>query len=267
MLRSESELPSTRNARLISPEKLIALYTAMVRCRMTAEAAGLHLRQQPCGEAAYASAAADLDRKDSLHAGPRHALAGLVRGVTIQRTIAALARAGRTRKSAANDLAAACVSATKHKAAGKNAVAMAFVADTDAPVSAWKKSLAQAARRSLPVVFVSLRAEGEAPAFLGLDTIPAEGMAFGVPIITVDGNDAVAVYRVAYESLIRARQLSNPTLIDCICLKEDGVAVMESFLHARNLLTPARKRSIRIRLRKEVNAASGSSLNTSKKRQ
>lgn len=251
---------------MISPEKLIALYTAMLKCRLTAEAVD-QMKQQQCGEAAYAAAVADLERKDTLHAGPSHALAGLVRGATIQRTIAALSRAGRVRKSAADDLAAACVSAKRHKAAGKKAVAMVFIGDAAASVSAWKKSLMQAARRSLPVVFVSLRSEGETPAFLGSDTIPAEGMAFGVPIITVDGNDVVAVYRVAYESLTRARQLSNPTLIDCLCLKEDGLDVMESFLHARSLLTPAQKRSIRTRLRKEVNAASCSSLETSKKRQ
>jgi len=252
---------------LISPEKLITLYTLMVKCRMTAEAAGLQRKQHLCGEAAYAAAAADLERKDTLHADSSHALASLVRGATVQRTIAALSRANRTRKSAADQLAAACVSAKKHKAAGKNSVAMVFAGDAGAPVSAWKKSLDQAARRSLPVVFISLRTAGEAPAFLGSSAIPAEGMAFGVPVITVDGNDAVAVYRVAYEALTRARQLSNPTLIDCICLKEDGLAVMESFLHARNLITPAQKRSIRTRLRKEVNAASGSTRETSKERQ
>jgi TPP-dependent pyruvate/acetoin dehydrogenase alpha subunit len=36
-----------------------------------------------------------------------------------------------------------------------------------------------------------------------------------VPAISVDGNDAVAIYRVASESISRARQGRGPTLIDC----------------------------------------------------
>jgi TPP-dependent pyruvate/acetoin dehydrogenase alpha subunit len=252
---------------LISPEKLIALYTAMVKCRMAAEAAGLAPQEHPCSEAAYAAAAADLERKDTLHAAPRHALAALVRGASIPRTIKALRLGRRTRKGKAGLLDAACVAARWLKAGKKGAVAMAFAGDAELPPSAWMKALSQAARRSLPVVFVSLRTEGEAPAFLGTAAIPAECMAFGVPVITVDGSDAVAVYRVAYESLSRARQLSNPTLIDCLCLDEDGVALMERFLKARNLLTPAKKRFIRTKLRTEFQAASASPAGTSKERQ
>ncbi|MDR3742085.1 MAG: thiamine pyrophosphate-dependent enzyme [Terracidiphilus sp.] len=252
---------------MISPEKLIALYTAMVKCRMTAEAAGLDPQEHPCSEAAYAAATADLERKDTLHAAPRHALAALVRGASIQRTLKALSPGRRTRKGTEDTLETACVAARRHKAGKKGAVAMAFASDAELPASVWKKALTQAARRSLPAVFVSLRAEGEAPAFLGSKSIPPECMAFGVPVITVDGNDAVAVYRVAYESLTRARQLSNPTLIDCICLDEDGIALMERFLQTRNLLTPAKKRSIRTRLRAELKTASASSAGTSKERQ
>lgn len=229
---------------MISHEKLIALYTAMVECRMALEAAGLRTHDGACGEAAYA-AAADLVRGDTLHATPRHALARLARGTVFARAVAELRRSAQTRKSAETSLAEACEAAQRHKRAKKGRVSMVFACDTEARPGAWKKTLALAARRGLPVLFVSLRSAGEAPVFLGSETIPAEAMAFGVPIITVDGNDAVAVYRVAYESLSRARQLSNPTLIDCVCDGADGIAAMETWLSARGLLTPAKKRAIR----------------------
>jgi pyruvate dehydrogenase E1 component alpha subunit len=40
--------------------------------------------------------------------------------------------------------------------------------------------------------------------------------AYGFPGITVDGNDAVAVWRVTQESIHRARTGAGPTLIECV---------------------------------------------------
>jgi TPP-dependent pyruvate/acetoin dehydrogenase alpha subunit len=248
---------------LIPHEKLIALYTSMLKCRLAAEAAGT----QSSGEAAYAAAPADLQRKDTLHAAPRHALARLTRGAATARTIAALKRARRARNGSAEMLAKAVDAARRHKAAKNKSIAMVFAGDAEAPAGAWKKSLAAAAKRSLPVLFVSMRTAGEAPAFLDTETIPTEAIAFGVPIITVDGNDAVAVYRVAYESLSRARDLSNPTLIDCLCKTGDGVKTMETWLGTRGLLTPYKKRAITATVRSEFTQASSSHTGTSKEKQ
>jgi len=39
--------------------------------------------------------------------------------------------------------------------------------------------------------------------------------AYGIPGITVDGNDIVAVWRVTQESIHRARSGAGPTLIEC----------------------------------------------------
>ncbi len=239
---------------MIPHEKLIALYTVMVKCRMALEAAGLCAHGEVGGEAAYAATAVDMGRGDTLHATPRHALARLARGTTFARAVAELQRSIRAHKGAETQLAAACEAAQSHKQAKKSRVAVVFAGDAEATANAWKKALAQAARRSLPLLFVSLRSAGEAPVFLGSETISPEAMAFGVPIITVDGNDAVAVYRVAYESLSRARQLSNPTLIDCICDGADGIAAMEKWLGARDLLTPEKKRAIRAAVRAGLTA-------------
>ena len=243
---------------MISPEKLHALYATMVKCRLALETVGLSKRGTGCGEAAYAAAAADLGRGDTLHATSQHALARLARGAAFARTVVELERATRARTGAETQLAAACEAAQSHKRAKKGRVAMVFAGDAEARAGAWKKALTLAARRGLPMLFVSLRSAGEAPVFLDSETVPVEAMAFGVPLITVDGNDAVAVYRVAYESLARARQLSNPTLIDCVCDGADGIAAMEAWLGTRGLLTPAKKRSIRASVRAGITASPSS---------
>jgi TPP-dependent pyruvate/acetoin dehydrogenase alpha subunit len=39
--------------------------------------------------------------------------------------------------------------------------------------------------------------------------------AYGIPDVTVDGNDVIAVYEAVYEALVRARKGQGPTLIEC----------------------------------------------------
>jgi hypothetical protein len=236
---------------LISREKLLELYTAMMKCRMAAQAAAVTPGEQGCAEATYAGVALDLARTDTLHAAPRHALAGLVRGAAVRRTLLALDRSKRTPRVAADPLGAACDAARKHKTAKKQSIAVVFCGDTEATAAQWKRSLGLTARRGLPVVFVSLRSAGEAPAFLGTPTVTPETMAFGVPLITVDGDDLVAVYRVAFESMARARQLRIPTLIDAVTASgADCIKTMEAWLGARDLFRPA----LRLRIRRDFSA-------------
>jgi TPP-dependent pyruvate/acetoin dehydrogenase alpha subunit len=40
-------------------------------------------------------------------------------------------------------------------------------------------------------------------------------MAYGIPDVTVDGNDVIAVYEAVHEALSRARKGAGPTLIEC----------------------------------------------------
>jgi TPP-dependent pyruvate/acetoin dehydrogenase alpha subunit len=39
--------------------------------------------------------------------------------------------------------------------------------------------------------------------------------AYGIPDVTVDGNDVIAVYEVVHEALVRSRKGEGPTLIEC----------------------------------------------------
>ena len=71
-----------------------------------------------------------------------------------------------------------------------------------------------AARHKLPILYVlanRLNPENGAP--LDLRTVYPE---FGIPLFTVDANDAIAAYRVATEALHNARHLRGPSLIEAL---------------------------------------------------
>ena len=68
-----------------------------------------------------------------------------------------------------------------------------------------------------------------------------------MPGMTVDGSDAMAVYRVVHEAMYRARHEGGPTLIECKTYRKakipvrirpwvqgDALAYMEQQLRARN---------------------------------
>ena len=84
---------------------------------------------------------------------------------------------------------------------------------------------------------------------------------YGYPGIIVDGQDVVAVWRVAQESIHRARNGAGPTLIDCrMDSKRDPLAHMEHYMRKRNFgTTGGRKRQsggsrVRLRRRGHVSA-------------
>ncbi len=78
-------------------------------------------------------------------------------------------------------------------------------------------------------------------------------LACDVPGIIVDGKDVVAVYRVAEESVRRARQGMGPTLIDCRMEPgRDPLKVMEEYLRKRNLWSPEWKRDLEASCAREL---------------
>lgn len=48
-----------------------------------------------------------------------------------------------------------------------------------------------------------------------VENISERAIAYNIPSATVDGNDAIAVYKAAYEAIKRARRGEGPTLIEC----------------------------------------------------
>jgi hypothetical protein len=109
----------------------------------------------------------------------------------------------------------------------------------------WRNALEAARVHSLPIVFVStidLAREKRNHAQVRPKLPPGTEL----PQITVDGNDVVAVYRVAHEAIERARRNRGPTLIECAEFRlrgrrhTDPVANMEAYLKAKGLLPKAR---------------------------
>ena len=113
-----------------------------------------------------------------------------------------------------------------------------------------RDALETARSYKLPVVFVletGTPGEPDGPAsLLNSQVDPGEEM----PHIAADGNDAVALYRVAHESIDRARRGRGPTLIECAAFHVEGlrtgrhldpVANLESFLKAKGVPIPKRR--------------------------
>lgn len=104
-------------------------------------------------------------------------------------------------------------------------VVVAFSADGGLSDSMWRKEFRAAKDQSLPIIFVHRdklsHQTGASPFADARRTSKSKSAGpptkdHGVPHIPVDGHDVVAVYRVAHESIQRARRGGGPTLIDCM---------------------------------------------------
>lgn len=98
-------------------------------------------------------------------------------------------------------------------------VAVSFFGDGAVNNCAFHEGVNMAAIWELPVVFVcenNLYATETPFAKVTRNTdVASRGAAYGIPGIRVDGNDVLAVYKVAAEAIDRARSGAGPTLIEC----------------------------------------------------
>lgn len=114
----------------------------------------------------------------------------------------------------------------------------------------WRAAVSFAATRKLPVVFVVAHPHGENQDAVAELRKHAQEL---LPAITVDGNDVVAVYRVAEESTRRARQGLGPSLIECRLERgRDALLFMENYLKARNLWSDDWKQELLHNLQREL---------------
>jgi TPP-dependent pyruvate/acetoin dehydrogenase alpha subunit len=266
---------------LISRKKLIELYAAMVKCRMLAERAKLLVQQGklvgafdlPVGqEAEIAGVTADLLPGDTLYATRGAMIPALIKGIPFKPMFSSLATNGKTGVhsatkrngrgaglSSAASLTAACNAAKAHKATKNGKVAVFFCEEQIDP-DPWRTKLSYASQRNLPILFVFR--QGAKISILENRIANAnkpEALASGIPVITVQGNDVVAVYRVASESIARARQRRGPTLIECTgsfdlrspdaannerCVADDPILAMEIFLAGKGIYNAKLKRQV-----------------------
>jgi pyruvate dehydrogenase E1 component alpha subunit len=110
--------------------------------------------------------------------------------------------------------------------AGQDRVAVAFFGDGAADIGSFHESLNLAAIWRLPVVFVCEN-NGYAD-FISthdhmlIEHVSERASAYGIPGVTVDGNDVTAVYEATRDAVHRARSGDGPTLLEAVTYRWRG---------------------------------------------
>jgi TPP-dependent pyruvate/acetoin dehydrogenase alpha subunit len=153
--------------------------------------------------------------------------------------------------------------ALSFKTLGRANVVVAYVRHGEVGTAEWRKVLELAGKLELPVIFVILPvAKGAKRNRVG--NLSRKTARWGVPGIPVDAGDAVALYRVAQESLGRTRGGDGPVLIECVAYSignssasasGDPLLQMKEFLLGRKVCTKAWLERAGDRLRRRITAA------------
>ena len=134
-------------------------------------------------------------------------------------------------------LAIADGAAMSIKQRGGSEVVVAFCSDGSSANGIWHESLNLAAIWDLPVVFVLENNQYAVSTPIRdsarVDQLSARAAAYGMPGVTVDGNDAVAVFEAMAEPLRRARAGEGPSLIEGMTFRHGGHHVNDPGLYLK----------------------------------
>jgi acetoin:2,6-dichlorophenolindophenol oxidoreductase subunit alpha len=238
---------------LIPNARLKQIYLAMVRARMFGRALPARRRDgwTPGMDACLVSTSVDLGPGDLVSDALGGGVVEFLRSRKAAKRGGVVADCGAARTlpgvaGIAERLWAAMGAAAALKAAAtaQGGVVVMYVLPGEVSAALWRKVLGFAAEQALPILFVVM--PGERGARSGGACVLARGA--GVPGIAVDGDDAVAIYRVAQESIGRARMGGGAALIECVPFvlsgvkgkrADDAVAGMERYLLQRGVVTQA----------------------------
>ena len=250
---SKTPAPETRDHAPLERELLRRLYSHMLRCRIAQQ----HLRTVSSAEsfrpgsgreAIEVGCAIDLQPEDILLCPHNSLVAPLVSGIPLPSVIVqagspiALDAPPPTAATAlfmsrgADALAVAAGVAYSFKLQKKPNVV--FALDAGTTPARGVDILALLSRDRLPVIAVIENRGGHPERLL------QSAQEQKIPIISVDANDVVAVYRVAREALHRARANLGATLIDCYPLtlpggrSTDPISAMQQYMLRFNCWTP-----------------------------
>ncbi|HEX6467228.1 MAG TPA: thiamine pyrophosphate-dependent dehydrogenase E1 component subunit alpha [Terriglobales bacterium] len=310
----KQEVPQqgSNGASPIGEEKLKQLYATMLKCRMLEEKARLLFKQGKFAGNYYAAVgqegtevgcAIDLKPEDTVAPSHRDFIANYIKGAPLKFMYAQLyARSDSPDKgrsspahcgyaplniiTPASTIAAQLNIGTgvalAYKMQKKPYVAMAFSGDGSTSLGFWHEALNFAGVQNLPIVYVvqnNLWAESVTVKMqTKVEDLSVKAQAYGFPGITVDGNDVVAVYRVAQEAIHRARNGGGPTLIECktyrwyghseidpakyrspeeveLWKSRDPIPRMEEYLKKKNLWSDNFKQQIQNDFNKEIDEA------------
>ncbi len=168
------------------------------------------------------------------------------------------------------------------KMQGKDDICFAYCGDGATSTGAWHEAVNFAGVHKLGILYVvqnNLWAES-VPLRLqsAAKTLADKAAGYGMPGVVVDGNDLLAVYRVAREAVRRARSGEGPTLIECKTYrwyghseidpakyrpkeeveewkKRDPLARFEKYLRDEKILTDEKKAKIEAAVKKEIDEA------------
>ena len=121
------------------------------------------------------------------------------------------------------------------KQRGGDDVVLAFCSDGSSANGMWHESLNLAAIWDLPVIFV-LENNQYAVSTPIRDSARVEHLStraagYGIPGVTVDGNDAAVVYGAMLEPIRRARAGEGPSLVECMTYRHGGHHVNDPGLY------------------------------------
>jgi TPP-dependent pyruvate/acetoin dehydrogenase alpha subunit len=134
----------------------------------------------------------------------------------------------------------------------------------------WHEAALLAVSERLPIIFVAMTEQSNA-GFFANNNARQRASNYGMPGITVDGDDVVAMWRVTQESAHRARAGAGPTLIDSQlsaasgkskASKEDPLAHMQHYLQQRKLWDESWRDEIARQITAEVEEAQAFFLKT-----
>jgi acetoin:2,6-dichlorophenolindophenol oxidoreductase subunit alpha len=234
---------------LIPNARLKQIYLAMTRARMFARALPARRRGGwiPGVEACVVSTSVDLGPGDLVSDALDGGVVEFLRTVKAPMRGGPIAECGTARAlpgglGIAERLWAAIGAAATVKAAA--GVVVVYVKPGEVSPALWRKVLGYAAEQVLPVLFVMMPGDGGAKA----GSACAIAHDCGVAAIAVDGDDAVAIYRVAQESIGRARIGGGAVVMECVPFVvggakgkkvHDAAAGLEGYMLQRGVVTKA----------------------------
>jgi TPP-dependent pyruvate/acetoin dehydrogenase alpha subunit len=269
---------------VLSAEKVREMYVSLLECHLISECDGVHpaASNSPM-DAILSGSIAALKPEDKIVLAHWNAVAGHLRGVPLEDLFAPTTTgttgsgAKRPMLSDANppllELAAGLAWGEILQRSGK--AVLVFPDSSAKPRAGNDETLRFAFTRKLPAVFITKTK----PAARGDNSATEQTFERGgMPCMAVDADDTVAIFRVAGESLRKAREGGGPTWIDCHSTTSphqkpsnasapkhapspahSAIELMEQFLTHRGLFSSELKEktytAFKLRLRKAMQQA------------
>ncbi len=307
-----SETTNTERTEGVDAGLLRRLYAYMLKCRMVEERIRLLYRQGRFAgnyfaavgqEATEVGATIDLLPEDTIAPSHRNFVTHIMKGTSLQLMFAHIygrkASPDQGRSAPAhcgyaplNIITPASTIAAQlnigtgvalaYKMQRKPNIVVALSGEGSTSLGFWHEAVNFAGVHKLPIIFV-IENNGYAesvPVALqtAVEDISVKARAYGIPGITLDGNDVVAVYLATREAIHRARSGDGPTLLECKTYRWyghseidagkyrdpaeveywkscDPIPAMERYLQAKNLWSDEWKEELTAGINREIDDA------------